>query len=170
LFPLHFYVLVGEGLMAFAQYPDSIAAVISTGSPYTIDLGTVSPDDDQQLEKYRLQIFKRGNQPNARLRVNAYVADVLQGVSEDVLCSQIEDEYDATDNFYGWIVFTFNPRFNLNSAVATRFELELENYVYQADDTVFIAAVLDWPVTMGFNSSPGSVSSSPVALELYGAG
>lgn len=155
--------------MAFSQYPDSIAVVISTGSPYTIDLGTVTPDDDEQLEIYRMQIFKRGIQPNVRMRVNAYVSDVLQGVSEDVLVSNIEAAYSATDNFYGWIVFDFSPRFNLNSGTATRFELELENYVYAADDSLFIAVVLDWPVTMGFNSDPGSVNSSPVALELYGA-
>jgi hypothetical protein len=155
--------------MAFQQYPESIAAILSTGSPYTIDLGTVDPDTDQQLQVYRVQIFKRGVQPNVRMRVNAYVSDVLQGVSEDVVCSQIETAYPATDNFYGWIAFTFSPRFNLNSATPTRFELELENYVYAADDSLFIAVVLDWPVTMGFNATPGSVNSSPVALELYGA-
>lgn len=155
--------------MAFQQYPDSIAAVVSTGSPYTIDLGTVTPDDDEQLEIYRLQIFKRGLQPLVRMRVNAYVADVLQGVSQDVVCNDIEAAYSATANFYGWIGFTFSPRFNLNSSAPTRFELELENYVYAADESIFIAAVLDWPVTMGFNLTPGSVNSSPVALELYGA-
>lgn len=153
--------------MAFQQYPDSIAVIRSTGSPYTIDLGTVDPDDNQQLQVYRVQIFKRGLQPNVRMRVNAYISDVLQGVSQDVVCSQIEADYSATDNFYGWIGFTFSPRFNLNTATPTRFELELENYSFS--ETVFIAVVLDWPVTMGFNASPGSVNSSPVALELYGA-
>jgi len=155
--------------MAFQQYPDSIAAILSTGSPYTIDLGTVTPDDDQQLEIYRIQVFKRGLQPLVRMRINAYVADVLQGVSEDVVCNDIEAAYGTTDNFYGWIGFTFSPRFNLNSGAATRFELELENYSYAADDSLFIAVVLDWPVTMGFNSTPGSVNDAPVALELYGA-
>jgi len=155
--------------MAFQQYPDSIAVIISTGSPFTIDLGPVTPSDDQQLQIYRLQIFKRGIQPNVRMRVNAYVADVLQGVSEDVLVSNIESAYSETDNFYGWIGFTFNLRFNLNSAAPTRFQLELENYVYAPDGSLFIGVVMDWPVTMGYNSSPGSVSTSPVALELYGA-
>jgi hypothetical protein len=156
--------------MAFQQYPDSIAAIISTGSPYTIDLGTVDPDEDQQLEIYRIQLFKRGLQPLTRMRVNAYISDVLQGVSQDVVCNDIEAAYPATDNFYGWVNFTFSPRFNLNSGTAVRFELELENYTYSPDDTLFMAVILDWPVTMGFNSSPGSVNSAPVALELYGAG
>lgn len=154
--------------MAFDQYPDSIAVIISSGSPYTIDLGTVTPDEDQQLSIYRVQIFKRGVQPNVRMKVSAYISDVLQGESAWVNVSDIEAAYPATANFYGWIAFTFSPRFNLNSAVGTRFELELENYVY-TEDAVFIGVVLDWPVTMGFNASPGAASSAPVALELYGA-
>lgn len=153
--------------MAFRQYPDSIAAIISDGAPYTIDLGTVTPDENQQLSVYRVQLFKRGLQPTVRMRVNAYVSDVLQGESQEVLVSAIEREYDSTDNFYGWIAFTFSPRFNLNASGPTRFELELTNYTYSP--TQFIGVVLDWPVTMGFNASPGAASSAPVALELYGA-
>lgn len=153
--------------MAFRQYPDSIAAIISDGAPYTIDLGTVTPDENQQLSVYRVQLFKRGLQPTVRMRVNAYVSDVLQGESHEVLVSAIEREYDATDNFYGWIAFTFSPRFNLNASAPTRFELELINYSYSP--TQFMGVVLDWPVTMGFNASPGAASSAPVALELYGA-
>jgi len=153
--------------MAFRQYPDSIAVIISDGAPYTIDLGTVTPDENQQLAVYRVQLFKRGLQPHVRMRVNAYVADVLQGESQEVLVSAIEQEYDATNNFYGWIAFTFSPRFNLNASGPTRFELELTNYNYLKNR--FIGVVLDWPVTMGFNSSPGAASSAPVALELYGA-
>lgn len=155
--------------MAFRQYPDSIAAVLSTGSPYTIDLGTATPDVNQQLEFYGLQIFKRGLQPTVRMRINAYVSDVLQGVSQDVTCHAIELAYPATDNFYGWVRFEFSPRFNFNSALPTRFELELENYTYAADDSLFIAAILDWPVTMAYNATPGSVNSAPMAIELYGA-
>lgn len=154
--------------MSFRQYPDSIAAIISNGAPYTIDLGTVTPDENQQLSVYRVQLFKRGLQPTVRMRVNAYVSDVLQGESQEVLVSAIEQEYDGTDNFYGWVAFTFLPRFNLNASAPTRFELELTNYAY-TEDTLYIGVVLDWPVTMGFNASPGAASSAPVALELYGA-
>ena len=153
--------------MAFRQYPDSIAVIISDGAPYTIDLGTVTPDENQQLSVFRVQLFKRGLQPTVRMRVNAYVSDVLQGESQEVLVSAIENEYSATDNFYGWIAFTFSPRFNLNAAAPTRFELELINYTFSPSQ--FIGVVLDWPVTMGFNASPGAASSAPVALELYGA-
>lgn len=153
--------------MSFQQYPDSIAVIISNGAPYTIDLGGVTPDINEQLSVYRVQLFKRGLQPTVRMRVNAYVADVLQGESQEVLVSTIENEYDATDNFYGWVNFTFSPRFNLNAAAPTRFELELTNYTYS--ETQFMGVVLDWPVTMGFNASPGAASSAPVALELYGA-
>lgn len=154
--------------MAFVQYPDSIASIISSGAPFTIDLGGVTPDEDQQLSIYRVQIFKRGLQPTVRMKVNAYIADVLQGESAWVNVSDIESAYPVTDNFYGWIGFTFSPRFNLNSAVETRFELELDNYTY-TEDTLFIGVVLDWPVTMGFNATPGAATDAPVALELYGA-
>lgn len=154
--------------MAFSQYPDSIAVIVSSGSPYTIDLGGVTPDAPQQLSIYRVQIFKRGVQPTVRMRVNAYVADVLQGESQWINVSAIESAYSATDNFYGWIGFEFSPRFNLNDSAETRFELELENYAY-TEDTVFIGVVLDWPVTMGFNATPGQANAAPVALELYGA-
>lgn len=154
--------------MAFRQYPDSIGVIISSGSPYTIDLGGVTPDDDQQLSIYRLQIFKRGMQPNAQMRVNAYVSDVLLGQSQWINVSAIESLYPDTDNFYGWVGFEFSPRYNLNSAAETRFELELDNYAY-TEDAIFIGVVLDWPVTMGFNATPGQANASPVALELYGA-
>jgi len=153
--------------MAFRQYPDSIAAIISNGAPYTIDLGTVQPDDNQQLSLYRIQLFKRGLQPTVSMRVNAYVSEVLQGESQEVLVSAIEQEYDATDNFYGWVAFTFSPRFNMNASAPTRFELELSNYTFS--DTQYIGVVLDWPVTMGFNAIPDAASNAPVALELYGA-
>lgn len=155
--------------MAFQQYPDSIGVIISSGSPYTIDLGTVQPDDNQQLSVYRVQLFKRGLQPTVSMKVNAYVADVLQGESQSVSVHTIEQQYPDTDNFYGWVGFTFSPRFNMNAAAPTRFELELTNYAY-TEDLVYVGVVLDWPVTMGFNSSPGAASSAPVALELYGAG
>lgn len=153
--------------MGFAQYPDSIAVIISSGSPYTIDLGTVTPDDNQQLSVYRVQLFKRGNQPDVRMKVNAYVANVLEATSEEMAVSSIENIYNATDNFYGWITFQFTPRFNLNASGPTRFELELINYVFSEEQ--FVGVVLDWPVTMGFNASPGQANNAPVALEIYGA-
>lgn len=154
--------------MAFQQYPDDLAVVICTGGDNVIDLGPVDPDADQQLEIFGLQIFKRGLQPLVRMRINAYVAGILEATSEDVVVGTIENEYPDTDNFYGWVRFTFGPRFNLNSGTETRFELELENYAYTAE-TVFIAGVLDWPVQMAYNENPGRASSASMAIELYGA-
>jgi len=154
--------------MAFNQWPDSIAAIISTGAPYTIDLGNVTPDENQQLEIYRIQVFKKGSLPLARMRINAYVAGDLVATSEDVIVGTIEDLYPDTPQFYGWVNFTFSPRLNLNASAPTRFEMELANYTY-TDDSAFIAAIKDWPTTMGFNSTVGSPGSAPFALELYGA-
>lgn len=154
--------------MAFSQYPDNIAVDICTGGDNVIDLGKVEPDVDQQLEIFGVQIFKRGIQPLVRMRVNAYVAGTLEATSEDVVVGTIEDEYSVTDNFYGWIRFTFSPRLNLNSGTETRFELELENYAYTAE-TVFIAGVRDWPVQMAYNDNPAGASAAPMAIELYGA-
>ena len=154
--------------MAFQQYPDTLGVVICTGGDNVIDLGPVDPDSDQQLEIFGLQIFKRGLQPLVRMRINAYVSGTLEATSEDVVVGTIENEYPDTDNFYGWVRFTFSPRFNLNAGADNRFELELENYAYTAE-TVFIGGVLDWPVQMGYNSSPGAASSAPMAIELYGA-
>lgn len=154
--------------MAFAQWPDSIAVQICDGPPTKIDLGNVQPDADQQLEIFGVQIFKRGFQPLVRMKINAYVSGILKATSEDIVVGTIENEYSGTENFYGWVRFTFSPRFNLNSSVQTRFELELVNYTY-TDDTHFVGAVLDWPTTMAYNSNPGNVSSASIAVELYGA-
>lgn len=154
--------------MAFRQYPDNLAVVICTGGDNVIDLGPVDPDEDQQLQVFGLQIFKRGLQPLVRMRVNAYVDGILEATSEDVVVGTIEDEYPDSDNFYGWVRFTFSPRFNLNAGADNRFELELENYVY-TNETLFIGGVLDWPVQMAYNSNPGRASSAPMAIELYGA-
>lgn len=154
--------------MAFSQYPDSIAVIISDGSPFTIELSGVTPTANQQLSVYRMQIFKRGLQPNVTMRVKAYIAGVLKATSEAVAVSQIESEYSATDNFYGWVNFNFSPRYNFNLSAETKFQLELSNYTF-TEGLIYIGAVLDWPVTMGFNAAPGSVNSSPVAIELYGA-
>lgn len=154
--------------MGFSQFPKNAGVVICTGGDNLIDLGFVDPDADQQLEIFGLQVYKRGLQPLVRMRINAYVDDILEATSEDVVVGTIENEYSATDNFRGWVRFTFSPRFNLNSGADTRFELELENYVY-TPETVFIAGVLDWPVQMAYNSNPGRASSAPMAIELYGA-
>lgn len=154
--------------MGFKQYPDSIAVIIADGTPFKIALGGVTPTLNQQLTVYRMQIFKRGLQPNVTMRVKAYVAGVLKATSEAIAVSQIESEYSATENFYGWVNFNFVPRYNFNLSAETKFQLELSNYAF-TEDLVYIGAVLDWPVTMGFNAAPGSVNSSPVAIELYGA-
>jgi hypothetical protein len=47
----------------------------------------------------------------------------------------------------------------------TRFELELFDYTFA--ETAWIGVILDWPVTMGYNSSPGAITAAPVAMELY---
>lgn len=154
--------------MSFAQYPDSIAAVICTGSPFVIDLGTINPTSNGQLEYLGVQIFKRGLQPLVHMKINAYLSTTLRATSADIVVGTIEQQYAATANFYGWVRFEFDPRLNLNTTETLRYELELTGYAY-TEDTVFIGAVFDWPVTMGFNSAPGSVNAAPIALELYGA-
>lgn len=154
--------------MAFRQYPDNLAVnVILADAPHVASLGPITPDENQQLQIIRVQIFKRGLQPTVRMRVNAYVSGILQATSDDVVVGTIEDLYPDMDNFYGWVCFTFTPRFNLNAGTPTTFHVELDNYVY-ADD-VYIGPVRDWPVTMGFNADPGSPNTAPIALELYGA-
>jgi len=155
--------------MAFQQYPDSIAVnVILADAPHVGSIGPIEPDENQQLQIMRVMIFKRGLQPTVRMRVKAYVSDVLVATSEDVLVSDIEDLYSTTDNFIGWVCFSFTPRFNLNAGSTTMFHVELTNYTYVAG-TTYIGLVRDWPVTMGFNSDPGSVNTAPIAIELYGA-
>ncbi len=153
--------------MAFQQYPDSIAVVISDGSPYVIDLGTVQPDVNQQLEVFGVQLFKSGVQPTVTMVVNAYDGATLLATTASVRVADIESAYPATDHFYGWVRFTFTPRMNLLAADTTRFELELTNYTYS--DSIFIGAVLDWPITMAYNSTVTTVNAAPMAIELYGA-
>ena len=160
--------------MAFSQYPDNIAVVIQTGpdtpgGDQIIPLGPIETSSNRQLEVYRLQIFKRGLQPLVQMFLRAYIGNDLIGESQIVRVSDIEAKYAATENFYGWIAFNFAPRINCTASVEVHFNLVLLNYNYQADDSVYIAGVLDWPITMGYNPSPGSVNDAPFAIELYGA-
>lgn len=154
----------------FREYPDTIVASICDGSPFIIGLGTVTPTTaTRQLTQLGVQLFKCGLQPTVTMRINAYRSvSTLVGQSQIFNVSDIETAYPATNQFYGWVRFTFSPRLNLPINVATRFELELFNYSYN-ETTSWIGAIYDWPVTMGYNTSPGQVTSSPMAIELYGA-
>jgi hypothetical protein len=153
--------------MAFQQYPNNIVAVICNGPPTVIDLGAPTPDDNQQLEVIGVQVFKYGLITGVRMRINAYFSSALFGSSEWVNVSAIQTKYGATDYFYGWVRWTFNPRVNFRESGPTRFELELENYTYSND--AWIGVVLDWPITMAYNDTPGDIQDAPVALEFYGA-
>lgn len=152
----------------FSQWPDQLSVDICDGQPNTIDLGSVTATSEtQQLEKIGVQIFKRGLQPGVSMVVKAYRSTTLIATSASVNVSDIEAAYDETDNFYGWVRFSFEPRVNLVTSTATRFELELSNYSFDETST-WIAAVKDWPVTMGYASSPGQINGAIMALELWG--
>lgn len=152
----------------FAQYPATISAIICSGSPYKIDLGTVtSTNGTQQLERAGIQIFKRGLQPTVTMKLNAYRSSTLIATSESIAVSAIEAAYADTSNFYGWVRFTFSPRLNLITSTATRFELELTNYSFDENAT-WIGAIRDWPITMGYQSSPDQIQAAVIAMELYG--
>jgi len=160
--------------MAFQQYPDNIAVVIQTGpdtpgGDQIISLGPIETSSNQQLEVYRIQIFKRGLQPTVQMFLRAWQGTDFLGQSQIVRVSSIEDLYHETENFYGWVCFNFDPRINVPAGVETRFDIVLLNYNYAPDDSVFIAGVLDWPITMGYNANPGNVTDAPFAIELYGA-
>ena len=156
--------------MAFAQYPEPIVVIICNGPQHVIDLGTAKPTvSNTQLSVFGCQIFKYGVQPSVQLRVNAYYDGELQASSNWFRVSQIENdpELNTTGYFYGWIRFTFEPRINFRTALSTRFELELMNYSFS--EAQWIGAVLDWPITMGYNTTPGDIEDTPIAMELYQA-
>lgn len=156
----------------FAQWPEPLVAVICNGLPHEIFITEMlSTNGTQQLERMGVMIFKRGLQPTVTMQLKAYRNSVLIGSSDLWTVADIEALHNdsGTGNFLGWIRFRFTPRLNLSGTDHTRFVLELGNYSY-SEATTWIGAVLDWPITMGYNATPGTVSSAPVALELYGQG
>jgi hypothetical protein len=147
-----------------------MVAVICNGLPHEIFITEMlSTEGSQQIERMGVMIFKRGLQPTVTLQLKAYRDAVLIGSSDLWTVSEIESLHNTngTGNFVGWIRFRFTPRLNLSAVDHTRIVLELGNYAY-TESTTWIGAVLDWPITMGYNATPGTVSSAPVALELYG--
>lgn len=152
----------------FAQWPEPMVAVICNGLPHEIFITEMlSTDGTQQIERMGVMIFKRGMQPTVTMQLKAYRDAVLIGSSDLWTVSDIEALHNSTANFLGWIRFRFTPRLNLSATDHTRIVLELGNYSY-TEATTWIGAVLDWPITMGYNETPTTVSSAPVALELYG--
>lgn len=150
----------------FAQWPDPLIAVICNDTPHTIGITQMlSTAGTQQIERVGIMIYKRGLQPNVTLQLKAYRDGDLIGSSDIWTAAEIEAHHNG--NFLGWLRFTFSPRFNLSADDLTSLTLELGNYSY-VEETTWIGAILDWPVTMGYNATPGTISSAPVALELYG--
>lgn len=154
----------------FGQWPQVTAAVICNGTPHEIFITSMlSTEGTQQIERMGIMFFKRGLQPTVTLQLKAYRDSVLIGTSDIWTVSEIENLHNdsGTGNFRGWIRFRFSPRLNLSAIDHTRIVLELGNYSY-AEGATWIGAILDWPTTMGYNASPTTVSSAPVAIELYG--
>jgi hypothetical protein len=154
----------------FGQWPETTAAVICNGTPHEIFISSIlSSAGTQQIERMGIMIYKRGLQPTVTLQVKAYRNSVLIGTSDLWTMSEIENLHSdsGTGNFRGWMRFKFSPRLNLSAVDHTRFVLELGNYSY-VEGTQWIGCILDWPTTMGYNANPTTVSSAPVALELYG--
>ncbi len=153
----------------FTAWPDNLPVIICNGLPHVINVtsGMQSTDGTQQIERFGLMIFKRGLQPSVGLQLKAYRNSTLIGSSDLFRVADIEAAYRETDNFLGWVRFTFSPRLNLSASALTTVELELSNYSYDQDNT-WIGACLDWPTTMGYNTTPTTVTAAPAALELYG--
>jgi hypothetical protein len=153
----------------FGQWSDTQVAVICTGGDNIIGIseGILSTAGTQQVERIGVLIFKRGMQPNVTMQLKAYRDSILVGTSDLWTVSEIEEHHNDQDNFLGWVRFTFSPRLNLSADDLTSLELQLGNYTYD-EATTWIGACLDWPTTMGYNTVPGTITASPVALELYG--
>lgn len=151
----------------FAQWPEPLVAVICSGGNEIFITEMLSTDGTQQIERIGIMLFKRGLQPTVTLQLKAYRNSTLIGSSDLWTVADIEAQHASTSNFLGFIRFKFNPRLNFSSAANTRIVLELGNYTY-TEGTTWIGAVLDWPTTMGYNATPGTITSAPVAMEIYG--
>jgi hypothetical protein len=149
--------------MAFSQYPDNIVTSIYVDEE--IQLSDITYSDKTQVEYLGLQIFKYGLNTGVTMTIKAYdTSDVLIDTSEIVRVSEIPTE---TDYFYGWVYFRFAKRVNLPNSPAKRFKLALSGYTFS--ESSWIGAVYDWPITMGYNSSPDQITDSPFALDIIGA-
>lgn len=147
----------------FEQWPDEINATILKGSSAFITDAT--PQENNQLKNYGIQLFKFGSVADVNMRVKAYTTgDVLIATSELISTNDIPSD---TDYFYGWFYFNFEPRINLPASTAKRFRLELEGYSFS--ESGWIAMISDWPVTMGYDTSPDQIQDSPIALDFIGA-
>lgn len=154
----------------FGQWPEPLVAVICNGTPHEIFITSMlSTNGTQQIERMGIMLYKRGLQPTVTLQLKAYRDSVLIGTSDLWTVAEIENLHatNGTGNFLGWIRFKFTPRLNLSAIDHTRIVLELGNYSY-TESATWIGAILDWPTPMGYNTTPGTASSAPVAIELYG--
>lgn len=150
--------------MGFKQYPDDIAVQVLTGGNEMF-ITSATADELYQLSHMRIQLFKYGAvDPNVIMSVSAYDDTDLIGTSSTIKVEEIPTE---TDYFYGWFKFTFDPRINLRYTPNTIFKMNFAGYSYS--DSAWLGAVLDWPVTMGYNDSPDQIQDAPFALELVGA-
>lgn len=154
----------------FATWPENLPVTICNGLPHTIGLTEMqSTSGTRQIERIGVMLFIRGlaAQAAVTMQLKAYVGATLIGSSDLWTVSEITANYSSTDNFLGFCRFTFSPRLNLKAGGLTRLELVLGNYAF-TEGTTWIGAVSDWPTTMGYNTTPGTITAAPVAMELYG--
>jgi hypothetical protein len=149
--------------MAFSQYPDNIVTSIYVDEE--IQLSDITYSTKTQVEYLGVQIFKYGLNTGVNMTVKVYdTSDVLIDTSEIVPVSDIPT---ATNYFYGWVYFKFTKRINLPNSPAKRFKLALTGYTFS--ESSWIGAVYDWPVTMGYDSSPDQINDALFALDIIGA-
>ncbi len=147
----------------FSQWPDNIVTTIYVDEE--IHLSDITYSSNTQIQYLGVQLFKYGLNTGVDLYCKAYdTNDVLIQTSEAI---KIESIPTDTNYFYGWVYFKFDPRVNLASSPATRFKLHFANYTFS--ESSWIGAVYDWPITMGYDSSPDQIQDSPFALDIIGA-
>lgn len=149
--------------MAFNQWPDDIvASVMLDGNSFISDINPTI--QDTQLSRFGMQLFRHGSLSDVKMSVKAFTTgDVEIAQSEKIDISKLDTDQD----FYGWVFFEFKPRINMPVATPKRFRFILDNYTFS--ESGWIAMIHDWPVTMGYNSTPGQIQDAPIAIDLIGA-
>ena len=149
--------------MPFKQYPDDIATTIYVDSE--IHLSDIDSNENTQLQYFGIQLFKYGLNANVDLFIKAYdLADNLIATSQKIDAEQFPT---ATDYFYGWVYFKFEPRLNMTDGTGIRFKLSLVDYTFS--EASWIGAIYDWPITMGYHTNPQQLDTCPYAIDLIGA-